>query len=248
MKRFLHPFNTPLVTLIASLLAMVMRLILLGQADATGLLPMGHPASVFSWVITILVLVYLLLSTRTLNEAAKYAFNFPASPFAAMGILAGALGIGINSIAELFSGADTLQTVSSLLGLLCVPSLLFLAHCRKDGRRPGTLFNTLLCIYLMLHLVSHYRLWSAYPQIQTYGFELLALVCLMLASYQRCAFDVGHGSRRAYVFTSLSAAFFSIAALPGSSNVLFYIGCAIWMLTGLCSLKPKPGRYAAKES
>lgn len=248
MKRFLHPKYAPLVTLGCGLLAMILRLILLGQTDDAGLLPAGHPASIFSWITTVLFLVYLLLCTRPLNEATKYAYNFPASQIAAIGMLAAAIGIGINSISELFGNADSLQILSSLLGLLCVPCLLFLSLCRKDGRRPGVLFHGVLCIYLMLHLVSHYRLWSGHPQIQTYGFELLALVCLMLADYQRCAFDVSQGNRRAYVFTSLSAAFFSIAALPGCSNVLFYIGCAIWMLTGLCSLKPMPGRFATKES
>lgn len=248
MKRYLHPKFAPMAALGCGLLTMLLRLLLLGQADETGLLPTGHPASSFSWLITILFLVYLLLSTRSLNEASKYTFNFPASQIAAIGILAGAVGIGINSIAELFGQSDSLQTISALLGVFCVPSLLFLAHCRKMGRRPGVLFHVLLCIYLMLHLVSHYRLWSSHPQLQTYGFELLALVCLMLAVYQRCAFDVNQGSRRAYTFTSLSGAFFSIAALPGCSNVLFYIGCAVWMLTGLCSLKPMPGHFAAKES
>lgn len=248
MKRFLHPKYSPLAALGCGILTMLLRLILLGQADETGLLPAGHPASSFGWVVTIVFLVYLLFTTRPLNEATKYGFNFPASQLAAIGILAGAVGIGINSIAELFGDADTLQTVSALLGLLCVPSLLFLAHCRMNAQRPSVLFHALVCIYLMLHLVSHYRLWSSHPQLQTYGFELLALVCLMLSVYQRCAFDVGQGNRRAYVFTSLSAAFFSIAALPGSSNVLFYIGCAAWMLTGLCSLKPMPGRYVSKES
>ncbi len=248
MKRFLHPKYAPLAALGCGLLTLLLRLILLSQADDTGLLPAGHPASIFSWVFTLSLLVYLLFSTRSLKEAIRYNFNFPASGRAALGILIGALGIGINSIVELIDGGDVLRMIDSLLGLLCVPALFFLSHCRKEGRRPSVLFHTLVCIYLMMHLVSHYRLWSSAPQIQVYGFELLALVCLMLSIYQRCAFDVNQGSRRAYTFTSLSAAFFCIAALPGCSNVVFYIGCAIWMLASPCNLKPMPGRYVAKES
>lgn len=248
MKRFFRTPLLPLVSLGGGLITLILRLILLSQADSTGLLPVGHFAGILSWVITVAVLVYLLIGTRSLNEAKKYAFNFPADPLAAGGILAAALGILITSISELIGSTDLLCTICSVFGFLCVPALAFLSQCRKSGRRPSVLFHALVCVYLMLHLVSHYRVWSAYPQIQTYGFDLLALVCLMLASYQRCVFDINRGSRRAYVFTSLSGAFFSIAALPGSSNVLFFLGCAIWMLTGLCSLRPLPGRYASKES
>lgn len=248
MKRFFRPQLLPLVSLCGGLLTLILRLILLSQVDSAGLLPAGHFAGILSWIITVAILVYLLLGTRPLNEGNKYSFNFPADPLAAGGLLAAALGILVTSVSELIDSTDLLRTICSVFGFLCVPALAFLSQCRRNGRRPSVLFHTILCIYLMLHLVSHYRIWSAYPQIQTYGFELLALVCLMLASYQRCAFDINRGSRRSYVFTSLSGAYFSIAALPGSSNVLFYIGCAIWMITGLCSLRPLPGRYASKES
>ena len=95
-------------------------------------------------------------------------------------------------------------------------------------------------LMLMLTLVSNYQNWSALPQLQDYGFELLAIVFLMLATYQRAAFDVNYGNRRAYAFFSLGALFFSIAAIPGCNNPGFFIGCAAWMLATPCQWTTLP--------
>lgn len=248
MKKTLNPAYLPLISLGAGLLTMIFRLVLLlTGVDDKGLLITGSLPDIFSWLLSVAAMVLLVLGTWNLREASKFSFNFPASPIGAAGVLAGALGILITSLSELFSGGDALQTAGSVLGLLAVPALVFVALGRYRGQRPSVLFHGIVCVYLMVHLVSHYRLWSSYPQIQSYGFELLAIVCLMLACYHRATFDVGEGNRRCYAFCALAGVYFSVATLPGCDSPFFFIGCAAWMITNLCSLKPLPGRHAKKE-
>lgn len=239
MKNFIKPIILPFATLAGAFLTMMMRfwLTALGK-DERGLLPAGTFPDIMSWILTALVIVLLFLGTRRLNEATKYTFNFPASMRAAGGIILGALGVLITVLVELFTGAPRLGIFNSVLGLIAVGVLAFVAFCRIRGMKPSFLFHSYICIFLMFYLIAHYRLWSSYPQHQAYAFELMALVFLMLASYQRAAFEGGIGNRKAYTFYSLGALFFCIAALPGATGGAFYIGCAAWMFTTPCSLKP----------
>ena len=239
MKKYLNTAFLPVAALAGGILALLMRFWLFGLGtDDRGLLPASTFPDVVSWIITGIVMVLLILGTRGLREASKYRFNFPASVPGAVGTALGALGIFITCLAELLSGAANLGVFSALLGVLAAAALGFIAFCRKDGRKPMFLLHSFICTYLMFHLISHYRIWSAYPQLQTYAFELLAIVFLMLACYQRAAFDAGRGDRRAYAFSTLAALFFCLAAIPGSISPVFHIGCAVWMFTTLCNLKP----------
>lgn len=239
MKQYLKPVFLPFAALAGGILTMLMRFWFFGLGvDDRGLLPAASFPDTFSWILTALMIALLIFGVRNLREATKYRYNFPASMPAAVGMALGALGILITCLAELFAGAPRLGVFSSVLGIFAAAALGFLAYCRKDGKKPSFLFHSFVCIYLMFHLISHYRIWSAYPQLQTYAFELMAIVFLMLACYQRAAFDAGKGDRRAYAFLTLCALFFCLAAIPGSASAVFYIGCAAWMFTTLCSLKP----------
>ena len=239
MKLNFKPSFLPAIVLSGGLLTMLLRMWLFGiGTDERGLLSVGTFPDVLSWIFLALMFAVLIYGTRELNEASKYSFNFPASLHSAIGTGLGALGILITSLVELLSGAERLGVFSSVLGLFAVAALAFVAYCRNAGMKPNFLFHSFVCIYLMFHLISNYRIWSAYPQLQTYAFELLAIVFLMLSCYQRAAFDIGQGNRKAYAFHSLAALFFCIAAIPGSAIGAFYIGSAAWMFTTMCSLKP----------
>lgn len=249
MKLNLKSSFLPMIALVGGLLTMLMRLwlVALGR-DERDLLAAGNFPDVVSWILTGLVMIVLVLGTWNLTEAAKYSFNFPTSESAAIGIAMGAIGILITSLSELFASPDTLTVYSCILGLVATPALLFIAYCRKTGKRPSILFHGVVCLYLMLHLISHYRLWSAIPQLQSYAFELLAIVFVMLACYQRAAFDVGRGDRRCYALFTLAALFFCIAALPGCDNAAFFLGCAVWMAATPCNLKPLPTQFGKQDA
>ncbi|MBE6918013.1 MAG: hypothetical protein E7470_08985 [Ruminococcaceae bacterium] len=239
MKLNLKPSLLPALTLSGGLLTMLLRMWIYGiGTDDRGLLRVGTFPDVVSWIFVAVLFAMLFIGTQELNEATKYSFNFPASLHAVIGTGLAALGIFITSLVELLSGAERLGVFSSVLGLIAAAALGFIAYCRKGGMKPNLLFHSFVCIYLMFHLIANYRIWSAYPQLQTYVFELLAIVFVMLSCYQRAAFDAGHGNRKAYTFHGLAALFFCVAAIPGSANASFYIGCAAWMFTTPCSLKP----------
>lgn len=239
LNRYLKPTYLPIAALAGGIITMVMRLWLFSLGtDDRGLLPAATFPDVCSWILTALMLVLLFLGTRRLTEATKYSFNFRPSMLAACGTLIGALGILITCLVELLSGGERLGIFSAVMGLLAAAVLVFLAYCRWNGMKPMFLMHSFVCLWLMFHLVSHYRLWSAYPQLQTYAFELMAIIFLMLSCYQRAAFDAGNGNRRAYAFFTSAAVFFCVAAIPGSASPVFYIGCALWMFATPCNLKP----------
>ena len=189
-----------------------------------------------SWVYVALAMALLFFGIRKLGGIKEYEENFPAGAVPAIGtaLTAGALCIAV--IAEMNGVTGAIESAACVFGFIAVAALLLLAWCRFIGSRPNMLLHTSVCVFLMIYLVSHYRLWSAYPQLQSYAFELMAIVFTMLACYQRAAFDVGMGNRRMYTFFTLAALFFSVSALPGSDNPVFFLGCAVWMFFTPCCL------------
>ena len=237
MKRYLKPAYLPVAVLGAGLVACLFRfwLFAIGKDDR-GLLSVGNFPDAMSWIVTALAMVLIFLVTRNLRGGNKYSYNFPASLPAAIGMALGAIGFFIGSIVDLSTETDTIGIVSAFLGFFATAAMLMLARCRMQGKHLSIVFHGIVCFYLMIFLVSHYRLWSSAPQLQSYAFELLAIVFVMLACYQRCAFDAGKGSRLAYTFFSMAALFFCIATLPGCDNVAFFLGCAAWMYFTPCRL------------
>ena len=135
-----------------------------------------------------------------------------------------------------------LDLICALLGLLTVLALLPVAWSRWKGIRPSMLLHSLICAYLMVRLICMYRHWSSDPQLTDYAFELLALVCAMLAVYHRATFDADFGRRASFTFFSLAAVYFCLLCLGGSQPMLFgTIG--LWLLTDRCDLTPMPREY-----
>ena len=239
MKRFFNTAYLPVATLTCGVVTYLLRTLLwisaMGAEDSA-LLPAGTWPDVMSWVFVALMVVLLGAGTWKMQGSNKYSTNFPASLPAAVGMVLAAVGFTITSVTDFSAQGDSVNIVSAALGFIASLSLFFLAYCRFKGLHPNMIFHGVVCLYLMLHLVSHYRLWSSYPQLQSYAFELMAIVFIMLACYHRAAFDAGKGKFRAYTFFSLMALFFCIATLPGCDNPVFFLGCAVWMFCTPCRL------------
>lgn len=241
MKIPLKPALLPWITLLLGCIGAGLRAWqLLTGIDDGGLLITGHPAMTWILILTGVTLVALLLATGSLTGAPKHSFNFPASTSAAICTAVAGMGIGVTSITELALTSDRYMILTSVLGLVCVPAMLLLAQCRRSGKQPHFLLHALLSIYLMLRLICQYRLWSPDPQLADYCWQLLALVCLMLAVYQRAVFDIDEGKRRSYIIFHLAAVYFCCLALPGSEHPFFFLASSLWMMTDLCSLRPMP--------
>ena len=239
MKRYLKPKYLPLITLGLGLVTCVLRTLLwvsaIGAEDGR-LLPAGTWPDVLSWIMVGVTVAFLAVATWNLRGATKFSDNFPLSIPAAVGMVLAGVGFCITSVIELSTDTDSIGTASAVLGFLAAGVLAYLAYARIKGIRLSVVFHSIICVYLMLHLISHYRLWSSFPQLQSYAFELLAIVFVMLACYQRTAFDAGKGNRQTYTFFSLAALFFCVATLPGCDNAAFFLGCAAWMYATPCRL------------
>lgn len=242
MKRFLallKPSDLPFVSLCSGLLTLIVRLwLMIMGTDEQGLLPTGSLPDVLSWMLVAITVGLLIAGVSQLQGTVQYSRSARKSLFAAVSMVVVAICFCLTSMLDLFSEPDTVSLVSAWMGFLAAAALLLLAWGRFKGVAFNMVFHGLVCVYLMLHLVSHYRLWSSSPHLQSYGFELLAIVFVMLACYHRAAADAGHGDRRAYAFFSLAALFFCIAAIPSTDNIAFFLGCAVWMYFTPCRLSP----------
>ena len=247
MKKTFNPALLPYIILGCGAAGALLRVWLFATGvDEKGLIVSGHPATWLVWVLSSLVVIILILGSTRLLEAAKYSFNFPASIPGAIGTFLAAAGIGICTVVEFSARPDLFGTVVCITGILSVPVLCFIGFCRWKGAHPSAVSHVLVSVYLLLRLVWMYRQWSSDPQLQDYVFQLLALTCLMLASYHRSAFDADMGIRRSYVIFNLAAVFFCVVSLPECDSMVFYLSAGVWMLTDMCSLLPMK-RTAVEE-
>ena len=241
MNKLFKPTQLPWFTLIAGIIGCSIRAWLYATGiDSKGLLLSQHPGQFLIWGFTGVVMILLILGTKDLIQAPKYGFNFPAQTVSAVGAALAALGILIASITQLGSFGDSFALADILLGFLSAAALGFLGYCRLKGKHPTVIFHAVICVYLMVHLICQYRLWSADPQIQNYAFSLLSSVCIMLSNFYSAAFDANEGKRRPHTFFHMASVYFCIVSAPYCEDPLFYLSMALWMFTDLCNLTPMP--------
>ena len=246
MKRFLKPSDLPFVALCGGLLTYIARILLFVSAIGSdrGLLPVGTLPDLASWALVAVTMILLLIGVRPIQEEVRYSRRFQKALFATISMGIAAVCFCITSALELLAETDTVSLISAWMGFLAAASLGILAWARMKSKPASMIFHGIVTLYLMLYLVSHYRLWSSSPQLQSYAFELLAIVFVMLASYQRTAADIGHSTCRTFTFFSLAAVYFCIATLPGCDNPVFFVGCALWMFFTPCHLPESSRREA----
>ena len=236
MNKIAKPSILPVFTLCAGILGLALRVWLFFTGiDEKDLLVTSHPANALTFILTALVLAALFVCIRPLDAVDRYQQLFPGTVFPAIGCIAAAVGIVWVNFRDLRLRTDSITIISLVLGVLAVISLLVLAYCRFKRIRPAPYFHMLVTVYLMFHLISQYRLWSAEPQLQVYFFPLLASVFLMLTGYHSAVLDARKSGRRWYVFCNQGALFCCCLSLWGDSW-LFYLTMGLWMLTSLCSL------------
>ena len=125
-----------------------------------------------------------------------------------------------------------------VLGVGAAFALAFQGYLRVSGRASAPA-GMLVCLYLAALLICRFRDWSKDPLLGDYCFELLACVFAMLAAYQLAGFPLGRGRRRASIFCSMAAVYFSCVSLAdaGWTDRLFFAAMALWQFTGVCSLE-----------
>ena len=103
--------------------------------------------------------------------------------------------------------------------------------CWKQTQRnkARTFEMVAFTVYLMAHLISQYRQWSAEPQLQNYLFQVLGSVFLMVACYHRTCLELLGGKLRWYVFFNQGALLLCIYSL-NTQLWPFYLAMGLWTL------------------
>ena len=221
--------------------------LLKSQTPDSSLLANDHPANLLLTLLTLGLLAALFCATRDMKKGGKYSTLFPASWLRCGGAAVAAVGFLTVSLQNLTSSGDSLSKLWGIAGLLAAAAMSFVSFCRIKGRHPVLFFQGYVCLYLMIHMICQYRIWSVEPQIQTYCFHLLATVTTMLSCYHNAAFDGNCGSRRAHTVLHLAAVYFCCLALVGDHTPFFYLTMGIWMLTDLCAV-PTPRRKTVEDA
>lgn len=244
MNKFIKPSILPVFTLICGVLGLALRAwLVLSATDEKGLLVVTHPAHALVFILTALVMLVLFLAIRPLKAFSHYPALFPNTACAGIGCILAAFGILWVSFRDLQLRTDGVTKACMVLGVAAAISLIVISVYRFRGRRPSCYFHALVTVYLMLHLVSQYRLWSAEPQLVVYFFPLLASVFLMLTAYHSAVLDACKGSRRWFVLCN-QGALFCCCLSAWSESWLFYLSMGFWMYTGLCDLNTEPGEVS----
>lgn len=224
-------------TLAAGLLALVLRVIMLLMGfDDKGLLKRMNPANILLWVVAVGYLVFLLVILRKLGGNGRYRDNF--GKCSVKGCLA--MGGGGLMLVWLLVGVSQRSALELVLGILACAGMIFTGFCRWKGRHPNFLFHGIVCLFFVLELTGNYRGWSADPQLQDYGFQLLAGVALMLASFQRACCDANLIDRRKVAFACMAACFFCLVSLSDPEIPVYYAAAGLWAAGSMCSVRPLP--------
>lgn len=240
MNKYIKPSYLPALTLLSGFLGLVLRAwLVLAATDIKGLLVTTHPAHILLFVLTALVLAAIFLFVRPLGVMNRYQELFPNGILSGTGCIVSAVGILWVSLRDRNLRTDTVTNVCLVLGVLAAICLVAIALSRFKQRRPTFYLHVVVTLFLMVHLVSQYRLWSSEPQLQVYFFPLLSSVFLMLTAYHSAVLDAKKASRRWFVFCNQGALFFCCVSV-WSDSWLFYLTMAFWMFTGLCALDVQP--------
>lgn len=250
MKKYLHPTFLPLLVPLAAVLGMALRLWTMGGGpDAAGLYPRQLLPWILLWLVTALTVACIYVLTRRLKNPGRYSDNYPASILGAAGCAAGGAGILYCAITALTAANLLLTTLSGWLGIVAGVCLVGTAVVRFKGTKPPFVLHLVPCLYFALRIFDCCRHWSNITQSGMFIFQFLASVCVMLATYQMCCFDVNLGNRRSSLLWSLSGVYFCALALPVGEDLWFYGGMMLWLMTNLCAVRPlKVNKPAATEA
>lgn len=250
MKKFLHSTYLPVLVPLAAILALALRLWTLGGGpDGEGLYAPQPLGWALLWLVTAAALASIYYLTRGLKNPGRYSENFPASILGAAGCLAGGLGIAASALPTFATTTGNMLTLlAALLGVISTLSLLLTAFIRYRGGKPHFLLHAIPCLYFALRIFNCCRTWSNVTQISEFLFQFLASICVMLATYQMCCFDVNIGDRRSSLLWSFSGIYFCVLALPMGEDIWFYAGMLLWLMLNLCALRPLKANRPVQEN
>lgn len=228
MKKSILIPGSALICALTGLVTWMLRWRLLSTGvDERGLLTAGHPNSLITWVLTA-CMVALAVASFWKRPGRISAHGSPLSS------LLRALAMGIACFLFLDQGMLG-KAAAAAAAVTAVLSLASLLDSKK--KLPSAAVDIPMIIFFLLCLLSRYQIWSAEPEIQRYFYQLLALVCLMMATYQRSAILLGMAKGPFFLASGCLGVYFALAACadPGFTAMFLLLGA--WMFAELCSAK-----------
>lgn len=238
MMKFLKSQWLSILAALGGVAMLLLRQIHLGAIDDRGLLASLHYAGIITSVLALLIPGVLLW--RCLVMPKDNTCKFPASVPATAGYGIGAVGLGIAAVQILLNQPDTLQLVLGFVGVVAAVAVLLMAVNRFQGVRTNILLHAVVCLFFMVLLIWQYRDCVMHTQLQLCVYAPVATICLMIASYNRAAFDEKMGQPRLFAFFRLVSIFFCLAAIPGSELWVLYLSGCIWSVADLANLTVSP--------
>lgn len=212
------PLLLSVISTVLGILCLLSRHWYLSSAvDETGLLT-PHAGNMASWILTAAAIAVCLLLVLTRRPR----FHFEDTPLIYGSTVAYTLSLGTVA-GHLLAGNSLLDIIAGMLALAAALSVVLQTVCRLSGKPVPVFSRFSLILFYLFFLLSAYQHWSTQPQTTLYVFQLLALVCLTIAAYQRAALALHCGNFAVYLICAKLAVFFCLAAVPGERNWLFYL-------------------------
>ena len=216
---------------LAGIVAWVLRWRLLQTAtEDTGLLTVGHPLAILSGVLTAAVVI---LTAVALWKHRKEKFVLRPAPLTELARIPAML----MAAAALWGGSGMGRTVvlgkvAAIAAVLTAAAALVRCLLRKKQISPAVADIPALLFY-MLCLFVRYPDWSGEPEVQRYAFSLLALVCLMFATYARSAVVLGVGKCGLFLGAGFLGVYFAFAAAADPVFTGVFLAMGLWLLLQL---------------
>ena len=256
MKKFINSRSIPVLVLLSSLVAVLLRIWTRGGGpDAEGLFPSKPLVWGLLWVLTAATAAAVVFAVSGLKNPGTYRDNYPKSMIAGLCAVPAAVSFLIegycqlrDSVALKLPEMTVVDTVAGIFGLVAGLCLLLGAAYRCMGKKPFFAINGLVCLYLAVRLFNRCQLWSNETQISIVVFPFLASTVLMISAYHRVCFDVDIGKRYVSARWSLMSVYLCMVAMLSFEQPLFYGACALWQMADLCSLRPLKRKPNAENS
>lgn len=240
MRRFLRYSHW--FTLLCGMLGILLMVWLrIGGPDEKGLYPDRHPAWTCLVLLTLAILAVLWLLSQKAGDSTSYRGNFPASIPAFVGYVLAGSGIAVASF-SLLSGAQFLEMVTAVMGLMSSIALFYGGFCRFSGKKSPVSVHCLPCFYFALQVFYLGKVLGSETETCLYLFAFLSALTAIGACYWLWSFEVRMGNRANCLFWCLAAAYCNLVGSIGSSQWPVHICIALWLLSALPELKYSPKR------
>ncbi len=152
-------------------------------------------------------------------------------------------------LAHLRDLQDILGLLSDLLGLAAAFSCCVLGAAALGGKAVSPLLRSVIYVFLMLRLISCFRIWTMDPVIPDYCFQHFGLILATLALYGSTSLAFGKGHRRLTVFWCMAGTGLCAMAtcdVPLRESLLYFGLCLVLFAQQLQILTPLEALPAAE--